>query len=105
MTSPPAAKRSRFLDARVFRQRQQLFPGISYEAFACDGDLEALKALKSLAGADRLLIWLQDNLQEQLVQNEHNETMVRVDDRNYRSLYLLHQRCSEILCWASPNFT
>lgn len=94
---------SRFSQARVFNAQQQLFPEISYAAFAYAGDEEALSALRAVPGAAPLLTWLNANYTEQIAHVENNENLVRVGPSNFASLYAILLRCCEILSCPVPD--
>ena len=94
---------SRFSQAKVFNEKQQLFPEISYAAFAYPGDEEALSALRAVPGAAPLLTWLNANYTEQIAHVENNENLVRVGPSNFASLHAVLLRCCEILSCPVPD--
>jgi len=102
-TNPLKPRSSRFSQAKVHDAKQQLFPEISYTAFAYPGDEEALSALRAVPGAAPLLTWLNANYTEQIAHVENNENLVRVGASNYTSLHALLLRCCEILSCPVPD--
>lgn len=97
------SRMSRFASAKVFSASQQLFPEISYTAFAYPGDEDALNALRAVPGAATLLTWLQGNFVEQFAHVQNNENHMRVTPDNYASLFRLMARCCEILSCPVPD--
>lgn len=94
---------TRFAQAKVFSAGHIMFPEISYAAFSYPGDEEALNALKSVPGAAALLTWLSANYMEQIAHLENNEHNIKVGPTNFRSLYSLVERCSEVLSCPLPE--
>ena len=90
-------------DAKVYSNQQVVLSDISYTSYTYPGDQEALAALKAIPGAGPLLTWLDANFSEQITHLSNNEQMVRINTRNYGSLYALVERCSAILSCKVPD--
>lgn len=90
-------------DAKVYSNKQVVFSDISYTAYTYAGDQEALAALKAIPGAGPLLAWLDANFSEQIIHLSNNEQMVRVNAKNFASLFSLIERCCTILSCRVPD--
>jgi Zn-dependent protease with chaperone function len=73
------------------------FPGISYKAFAYEGDETALETLKAVPGFGMVAQWLIDNLYEEYVHLDQLYNCCRVNEQNYPSIYGVMRTACEIL--------
>jgi len=90
-------------DALVYSSKQVVLSDLAYTSYTYPGDQEALAALKAIPGAGPLLAWLDANFSEQITHLSNNEQMVRVNARNFGSLYALVERCCAILSCPVPD--
>ncbi|MDD3483771.1 M48 family metallopeptidase [Azovibrio restrictus] len=90
-------------DALVYSSKQVVLSDLAYTSYTYPGDQEALAALKAIPGAGPLLAWLDANFSEQITHLSNNEQMVRINARNFGSLYALVERCCAILSCPVPD--
>ena len=77
--------------------------GISYKAFAYEGDEAALETLKSVPGFGMVAQWLIDNLYEEYLHLDQLYNCCRVNERNYPTLYGVMRTACEILDCPVPE--